>query len=151
MKKLQALVDHLTAAGATKPEQIKGVMESGEPQGGFTQAGPDLLLFHHRYVARIVLDDYPRDITHVLALTFAWLEENGDADTDNLLGWVGEPSDDKLGDIDLRVELEEEVRYVVKPGGYTGLDVVTWNAVEYVPGELVADRAVTAQVEPEPI
>jgi len=147
VEKLQALVTHLVDAAAARPEQIKGVMESGEPQAAFDEAGPDLLIFRHRYVGRVVLDDYPHDLTHVLALTFAWLEENGDERTDTFLGWVGEPSDDRLGDIDLRVELEEEKHYVVKPVNYTGREIVTLKGQQYVPGELVADKATDAEVE----
>lgn len=146
MEKLQALVDHLTAAGIARPEQITGVMESGEPHGGFDQSGAALLVFRHRYIGRVVLEQLPHDLTHALAVTFAWLEENGDQRTDSFLGWVGEPSDDKLGDIDLRVEFEELKHYVVKPAGYTGRDVVTWRGVEYVPGSLAADEATGAEV-----
>jgi len=147
MKKLQALVDHLTAAMVAKPEQITGVMESGEPLVSFEESGPDLLIFHHRYTARVVLEDLPRDLTHVLAATCAWLEEFGDARADELLGWIGEPSDDKLGDVDIRVQLDEEARYVPKPQGYTGRDVVTWRGVDYVPGEQVADKATEVELE----
>jgi len=141
MKKLQALVDYLTAAKVARPEQIMGVLESGEPIISFEQSGPDLLIFYHRYTARVVLEDYPHDVIHLFALVCAWFEENGEDNKDEFLGWIGEPSDDKLGDLDLRVQFEEEARFIPKPQGYTERDVVTWRGADYVPGELTADVA----------
>jgi hypothetical protein len=146
VQKLQALADYLTAKMAAKPEQIRGVMESGDPTPSFDQAGPDLVLFVHKYAARIVLEKFPHDLKHVLALVTVWLNEHGGVD-DVLVGWVGEPVDDRLGDVDIRLQLEEEVRYVAKPDGYTGRDVVTWKGDDYVPGEKAADIANDFELE----
>ena len=148
MQKLQALVDHLTAAVIAKPEQIRGVMESGEPMAVFDESGPDLLIFTHRYTGRVVLEDYPHDLGHLLACVCAWFEENGE-DRDELLDWSGEPTDDKLADVEIRMRFEEAARYVVKPEGYPGRDVVTWKAVEWVPGGNVANVATDFATEGE--
>jgi hypothetical protein len=147
VRKLQALADYLIAANkVAKPEQLRGVMESGNPTPSFSQAGPDLLLFRHKYTARIVLEKFPHDLSHVLALTLAWLGEFAE-DGDELLGWVGEPVDDRLGDVDLRLQFDEEARYVPKPTGYTGRDVVRWKGNDYVPGENAADLAESVELE----
>jgi hypothetical protein len=155
--KLFDLYDHLKASmpRIARPDQLRCELESGEPGASFrwatlapggTPAG--LVLFRHRYTGRIGLDKGHGDLVHVLALCTAWLQEHGGDDEHHaFLGWVGEPVDDRLSDIDLRFQFEEEVSYVAADAEYAGADRIEWQGQVYRRADLSVDTATAASIE----
>ena len=147
MNKLQALIDYLVAARFCRAEQLHAAMESGEPDASFRAEALDtagitagLLLFRHRYTAVIGIERDGGDLAHVLALVHVWMEENG-GDHDEFLGWVGEPVADRLSDVDLRVQFEEQITYIPAEPGYTGVDKIAWRGADYKRADIVPDQA----------
>ena len=139
--KLFDLYDYLKAAKFCRPEQLMAELEQGAPEPSFSTSGGGLLLFRHRYSGRIGIEKAVGDFTHVLALCHVWLAENGGDDLHNkFTGWVGEPADDRLSDIDLRFEFEEEIFYDLAPG-YTGKDKITWKGQVYKRQDPAPDSA----------
>jgi P2 phage tail completion protein R (GpR) len=136
MRKLQALLATLRDAKAIAPERIEAVIESGEVDWSGSRAGPDLLLYRLRYAATVELWGAAGSLTHLLALVAVWLaEQGGDSDFNRLAGFEGEPVDERRSDLTLRLELEEEVRYVPAEPGYAGTDKLTYAGADWKPGE----------------
>ena len=135
------LAAHLEAAKVARPEQIDAVLETGDPilSMSTAEASDGVVALHHRYEGRISFDRANLNLAHVLALVAAWMAEYAEQD-DEFLGWSGEPTADRLDDIDLRFHFEGVVQYVEAPG-YTGKDALTWRGTTYQPGPAAADRA----------
>jgi hypothetical protein len=146
MRKLQALLAHLRDAKAIAPERIEAMIESGEVDWSGSRSGPELLLYRLRYVATVELWGASGSLTHLLALAAVWLaEQGGDSEHNRLSGFEGEPVDKGRSDLVLRLELEEDVRYLPAGPGYAGADKLTYAGADWKPGEGSATLADTLE------
>ena len=146
MRKLHALLAYLRDAKAIAPERIEAVIESGEVDFSDSRAGAELLLYRLRYVATVELWGASGSLTHLLALVAVWLaEQGGDAEHNRLAGFEGEPVDNRRSDLVLRLELEEDVRYVIAEPGYGGADKLAYAGADWKPGENSAALADTLE------
>jgi P2 phage tail completion protein R (GpR) len=146
MPKLAALLAFIRDAKAIAPERIEAVVESGETDFSGSRARPDLLLYRLRYTAAVELWGAAGSLTHLLALVEVWLAENGgDRKRNFLASFAGEPVDDRRSDITLRLELEEDVRYLPAEAGYAGADRISYAGAEWKPGLGAADLALTIE------
>ena len=140
MKRLEELRDFLVANKALRPEQLRIVLENGEPAGAFSTTGNGLLAFRHRYTGRVEIKNYSRPLTHLAAWVHVWLAENGTRD-EELLGWSGEPTSDEESFLEFRFQIMEEIHYVTKPGNYTGDEAITYGGANWIPGDEAANSA----------
>ena len=146
MGKLAALLAFIRDAKAIAPERIEAVVESGETGFSGSRAGPDLLLYRLRYTAAVELWGAAGSLTHLLALVEVWLaEQGGDAERNFLASFAGEPVDGQRSDLTLRLELEEDVRYVPAEPGYAGADKIAYAGTEWKPGTAIADLALSVE------
>ncbi len=131
MRKLQALMDALIEAHVVAmPEQIRGVIDSGDPIRSGANTATGVRILNHEYQCHVEIKKAQGDIRHLLAVVMAYMIDT-DEQYDEFSGWDGEIADDHTSTINLRFKFCEDVHLVEVDPDYTGQDRVTLGGTLY--------------------